>query len=115
MVSVPSFGKFVTPLSSATMSAAMPLAPRRVLIVLMGAIGDVIRALPLLGRMRAAWPDAHIAWAVEPKSMAILERHPWLDEIIVYDRRRAPFAFLPFLRRIRVGRFDVAIDLQRHL
>jgi heptosyltransferase-1 len=89
--------------------------PRRVLIVLLGAIGDVVRALPLLGRLRKAWPDAHIAWAVEPKSKAVLERHRWLDEIIVYDRARAPWTFLPFLRRVRQGRFDLVIDLQRHL
>ncbi len=89
--------------------------PRRVLIVLMGAIGDVVRALPLLGRIRNAWPDAHIAWAVEPKSKAVLEHHRWLDEIIVYDRAHAPWTFLPFLRRVRKGRFDLVIDLQRHL
>ena len=89
--------------------------PRRVLIVLMGAIGDVVRALPLLGRMRKAWPDAHIAWAVEPKSKAVLEHHRWLDEIIVYDRAHAPWTFMPFLRRVRKGHFDLVIDLQRHL
>ena len=89
--------------------------PRRVLIVLMGAIGDVVRALPLLGRMRKAWPDAHIAWAVEPKSKAVLEHHRWLDEIIVYDRAHAPWTFIPFLRRVRKGHFDLVIDLQRHL
>src|SRR5207302_7528915 len=89
--------------------------PRRVLIVLMGAIGDVVRALPLLGRMRRAWPDAHIAWAIEPKSEPILRSHPWLDETIVYDRRHAPWHFLPFLNRIRAGHFDLVVDLQRHL
>lgn len=89
--------------------------PRRVLIVLLGAIGDVVRALPLLGRIRRAWPSAHIAWAVEPKSQAVLEGHPWLDELIVYDRRRAPFSFLPFLLRMRAGHFDLTLDLQRHL
>jgi heptosyltransferase I len=103
------------------MSSPEAIAPqivpprRRVLIVLLGAIGDVVRALPLLGRLRKAWPDAHIAWAVEPKSKAVLERHRWLDEIIVYDRARAPWTFLPFLRRVRQGRFDLVIDLQRHL
>jgi ADP-heptose:LPS heptosyltransferase len=91
------------------------ITPRRVLIVLNGAIGDVVRALPLLGRIRRAMPDAHIAWAIEPKSASILEGHPWLDETILYDRRRAPWSFLPFLRRVRAGRFDLAIDLQRHL
>src|SRR5580693_6678041 len=90
-------------------------APRRVLIVLLGAIGDVVRALPLLGRLRRAWPQTHIAWAVEPKSMPIIEGHPWLDELILYDRRRAPWSFVPFLRRVRAGRFDLVIDLQRHL
>jgi len=89
--------------------------PRRVLIILLGAIGDVVRALPLLGRMRRAWPDAHITWAVEPKSAPVLERHRWLEEVIIYDRRRAPWSFLPFLREVRAGKFDLVLDLQRHL
>src|SRR5262249_18258527 len=98
-----------------TRSPAGGDAPRRVLIVLLGAIGDVIRALPLLGRIRQAWPQAHIAWAIEAKAQAVLEGHPWLDEIIIYDRRRAPWSFAPFLARLRAGRFDLALDLQRHL
>ncbi|MGH7906694.1 MAG: glycosyltransferase family 9 protein [Candidatus Binataceae bacterium] len=88
--------------------------PRRVLIILMGSIGDVVRALPLLGRIRRAWPDAHIAWAIEPKSKPIVDGHPWLDEMIVYERGR-PWSFPLFLARIRSGRFDLALDLQRHL
>jgi lipopolysaccharide heptosyltransferase I len=91
------------------------LSPHRVLIVLLGAIGDVVRALPLLGRIRKAWPNAHISWAVEPKSSAILEHHPWLDEVILYDRTHAPWTFPSFLRRVRNGQFDLVIDLQRHL
>ncbi|HLK86633.1 MAG TPA: glycosyltransferase family 9 protein [Candidatus Binataceae bacterium] len=100
---------------AASSTTATDAEPRRVLIVLLGAIGDVVRALPLLGRLRRAWPAAHIAWAIEPKSRAVLENHPWIDELIVYDRRRAPFSFAPFLMRVRAGRFDLAIDLQRHL
>jgi ADP-heptose:LPS heptosyltransferase len=95
-------------------ATASGVAPRRVLVVLLGAIGDVVRALPLLGRVRRAWPEAHIAWAVEPKSRALLEGHPWLDELIIYDRRR-PWSFVPFLARVRARRFDLVLDLQRHL
>jgi lipopolysaccharide heptosyltransferase II len=90
-------------------------APNRVLIILLGAIGDVVRALPLLGRVRHAWPQAHIAWAVEPKSSPIIEAHPWVDQLIIYDRRHAPWSFAPFLQSVRRGRFDLVIDLQRHL
>jgi ADP-heptose:LPS heptosyltransferase len=89
--------------------------PRRILIVLMGAIGDVIRALPLLGRMRRAWPGAYIGWAVEPKSEPLLRGHRWVDELIVYDRKYAPWSFAPFLNKIRSGKFDLVLDLQRHL
>ena len=90
-------------------------APRRILFVLLGSIGDVVRALPLLGRVRRAYPDAHIAWAVEPKSQPLLEGHPWIDQLLVYDRARAPISFPLFLREIRAGKFDLVLDLQRHL
>jgi ADP-heptose:LPS heptosyltransferase len=85
----------------------------RVLIVLPGALGDVVRALPLLGRLRRAWPDAWIAWAVEPLSAPLLAGHPWLDETLVFARDRGLRAFLPFLARVRRGRFDLALDLGR--
>ena len=98
-----------------TRAGEPPINPERILIVLNGAIGDVVRALPLLGRIRRGFPNAHIAWAIEPKSAPILEGHPWLDETILYDRRRAPWSFVPFLKRVHDGHFDLAIDLQRHL
>ncbi len=100
---------------AASEATATTLAPRRVLIILLGSIGDVVRALPLLGRVRRAWPDAYIAWAVEPKSEPVLRNHRWLDEMIVYERRHAPWSFIPFLRRVRHGGFDLVLDLQRHL
>jgi heptosyltransferase I len=100
---------------TAELSEPAAPAPARVLIILLGAIGDVVRALPLLGRIRRGWPSTHIAWVVEPKSHPVLEGHPWLDELIVYDRRHAPWSFAPLLWRVRAGRFDLVVDLQRHL
>lgn len=96
-------------------SVTASVAPHRILIILLGAIGDVVRALPLLGRLRKAYPEAHIAWAVEPKSAPVLQGHPWLDEMIVYNRARAPFSFPSFLYRVRSEHFDLVLDLQRHL
>jgi lipopolysaccharide heptosyltransferase II len=90
------------------------VAAERILIVLLGAIGDVTRALPLLGRLRAGYPRAHIAWAIEPPAAPLLERHPALDERLVFARAGGARAFLAFLRRVRAGRFDLALDLQRH-
>ena len=88
--------------------------PSRILIILMGSIGDVVRALPLLARLRRNFAAAHIAWVVEPKSLPIIAGHRWLDEVIVYDRT-APWSFPMVLWQIRKKRFDLVLDLQRHL
>ena len=86
----------------------------RILIVLLGAIGDVVRALPLANRLRAGYPRAHIAWAVEPRAAPILAGHPALDDVLVFERRGGVRALARFLRRVRQQRFDLTLDLQRH-
>ncbi len=71
--------------------------------------------MPLVSRVRRAFPRAHLAWAVEPIAAPLLTDHPAIDERIVFDRPRGTRAFPAFLREIRSGRFDLALDLQRHL
>ncbi|MEB2284000.1 MAG: glycosyltransferase family 9 protein [Myxococcales bacterium] len=92
----------------------MRVPAERILIVLLGAIGDVVRALPLANRLRAGYPGARIAWAVEPTAAPILAGHPALDERLVFERRGGTRAFLAFLRRVRASGFDLVLDLQRH-
>lgn len=92
----------------------MRVDAKRMLVVLLGAIGDVVRALPLVNRLRAGYPDAHLAWAVEPRSAPILEAHPALDARHIFERHGGATALLAFFRRIRAERFDLVLDLQRH-
>lgn len=92
----------------------MRVSAERILIVLLGAIGDVTRALPLAHRVRTGYPHAHLAWAVEPTSAPILTGHPALDNRLVFERSSGTRAFLAFLRRVRGERFDLVLDLQRH-
>src|SRR6266849_5660301 len=92
----------------------MRVAAERILIVLLGAIGDVTRALPLAMRVRAAYPQARIAWAVEAAA-PLLEHHPAVDEPLVFARAGGAPAFVRFLRQVRARDFDLVLDLQRHL
>ena len=85
----------------------------RLLIALTGAIGDVVRALPLLGRIRRARPESWIGWVVEPPAAPLLAGHRWLDEVLVFDRPAGLRAVPPLLARLRGGRYDVALDLGR--
>jgi len=101
--------------------AAPPLA-RRVLILRLGAVGDVVRTLPAARALRLAYADAHLAWLVEPGAASLLEGQPWLDEVIVFPRdvlrdagRRGRLVTLDrtargFVRALRGRSFDLVVD-----
>jgi lipopolysaccharide heptosyltransferase II len=93
----------------------MRFGAEKILIILHGSIGDVTRAVPLANLVRRGYPRARIAWAIEPAALPLVERHPAVDEVILFDRARWTRSFGPFLRRIRSRRFDLVLDLQRHL
>lgn len=94
----------------------------RILIVKLGAIGDVVHTLPALAALRRALPAAFIAWAVERGGPAkLLRDNPCLDELIELDTRgwrkellsRATRADVSAtLARLRRAEFDVALDFQ---
>ena len=95
-----------------------------ILIVRLSAIGDIVFASPLISALRRAYPDAHIAWLVQPEGATLLSQHPDLDEVIVCPLRhwqrqlkdghyREVFNGIRTLRaNLRVRQFDLALDLQ---
>jgi heptosyltransferase-1 len=95
--------------------APLAIEPKNILILLHGSIGDVTRALPLAGLLRRRFPKANLAWSVEPPSLPLVELCGAVDEIILFDRPRGLVAFWRFLKTIRGRRFDLVLDLQRHL
>ena len=97
--------------------------PRRILVVRLGAIGDVVRTLPAVRLLRRTWPRARIAWLVEPPSLPLVSGHPDVDEVLLFPRGRIAGAarhldpgFLSPLREFldRLGSFrpDLSIDFQ---
>lgn len=86
----------------------------RILVVRLGAIGDVVRVLPSLHALRAGFPSAQIDWAVETKSKDIVEGHPDLDSVHVFDRSpvlsESIGNFLRFCRTIKRSRYDIVVD-----
>lgn len=86
----------------------------KVLIVLLGSIGDVVRGLPLAMRLKQEYLHMVLHWAIEPKSLGVLEGHPAIDKIMLFDRPRGFKAYLEFISRLRAENYDLVLDLQRH-
>ncbi|MEW6199729.1 MAG: lipopolysaccharide heptosyltransferase II [Planctomycetota bacterium] len=96
-------------------------SPRRILIIKPSSLGDIVHALPVLVLLRETWPQACIAWLAGTAFAPLLDGHPLLDEVIVFDRRRFGRLlqsrriladFVCFVWRLRRRRFDLVIDLQ---
>lgn len=87
----------------------------RILLIRLSAIGDVVRVLPALHALRDAHPHAQIDWAVEPKSAAIVQDHPCVDNTLIFARGEEGIfdnarSFRTFCKLIREQRYDIAID-----
>lgn len=88
--------------------------PRRVAIVKLGAIGDVVNTLPFVNRLRRGWPETRIHWVIAPLALGLVEGHPAVDEFLPLRVDR-PGTWWAFLRELRARELDLAIDLQRIL
>jgi ADP-heptose:LPS heptosyltransferase len=95
--------------------AGRAAAAPSLLVVLMGSIGDVARGLAVLAPLKERFPEGRVHWLVEPKSAALARMHPLIDEVLVFRRSLHPAALLEIARALARRRFDVTLDLQRHL
>jgi heptosyltransferase I len=84
--------------------------PRHLCIILLTGLGDVVHGLPVVNAFRRAWPATRITWVVEPMPAAILQPHPSIDEVIVYEKKRGVRGVLDLRRRMARERFDIAIN-----
>jgi heptosyltransferase-1 len=105
-----------------TVSSDSPAAPpgaaidssalRRLLIVKLSSLGDVVHALPLLDSLRAGFgPDVELAWAVRGKFADLLRANPAIDQLYTLDGRGVR-ALRDFGATLRGGHFDAALDTQ---
>lgn len=57
----------------------------RVIIIKLGALGDVIRTAALLPAIKRQWPNAHITWVSRPGGVRMLSNHPMIDRLLNFD------------------------------
>jgi heptosyltransferase I len=97
---------------------------KRVLVIKLTSLGDVIHALPVAASLKKAFPFLKLHWIVEDRCAPLLENHPLLDSIIVYPRKEIQSLItrgrwgqaLKQLNRIRRSlrtlKIDLSLDLQ---
>jgi heptosyltransferase-1 len=100
------------------------LAFKRVLVIRLSAIGDVVFASPLVGAIKRARPEAEIYWLAESAVAPLLKHHAGLKELLIWPRdewrelfRRGRLwrlgrEILSFRKQLRAQQFDLVLDVQ---
>ena len=84
---------------------------KRILVVRLGAMGDIIHALPAAASLKHSHPGSKLAWAVEPQWAPLLEENAFIDRIVLL-RRTSPAGIWKSCRELWAERFDFAVDFQ---
>jgi len=58
---------------------------KRILLVKLAAIGDVLRTTPLLTGLKRVYPQSHITWVVDKEAYPLLQENPLIDRLLAFD------------------------------
>src|SRR5664279_2177142 len=82
-----------------------------ILVVRLGAMGDIIHTLPAVAALKRGHPDASVTWLVEARWGPLLDQNRSIDRVVLL-RRDSLSGLLASRRALRESRYDFAVDFQ---
>jgi heptosyltransferase-1 len=92
---------------------------RKILLIKLSAVGDVVHTIPVLNKLRRRYPMAQLDWLVTPAIAELLRHHPAVTNIIEFEReawstpwRLAPFAsYARLAAKLSAAAYDLVVDM----
>ena len=86
-------------------------ASPRILVVRLGAMGDIIHTLPAVASLKHSLPGSHITWAIAPQWAPLLKGNVFVDRLILVERTSLA-GLLRSRKELRREPFHFAVDFQ---
>lgn len=87
---------------------------QKILVIQTAFIGDVVLATGLLESLHQQYPSADISILVRKGNEALFNNHPFLSEVLVWDKKSKKYQHLfQVVQQIRQRKFDLLINVQR--
>lgn len=83
--------------------------PSKILVFRQSSLGDVILTLPVLDKLRGAFPDCRIDYITKSPYKDVIQHHPAIERVFSFDRSNG---FASIIGEIGSKRYDYFIDLQ---
>lgn len=89
--------------------------PSSVLIVHLGSVGDVVRALAVACAIKEQSPSTKVGWVISSRFKDLLRNHSAIDHVYSFNEKKFIAEFINVARLVRRERYEVCLDLQRIL
>ena len=87
---------------------------QKFLVIQTAFIGDVVLATALIEKLHYFYPDSKIDFLVRKGNEALLTNHPFLNEVLVWNKKQHKYKNLFFLiKKIRQKKYNRVINVQR--
>lgn len=90
---------------------------KKILVINLMHIGDLLLVTPVLRTLRANFPEAHIALLADKKLADLVQYNQHIDECLLIDKKGKDDTvakFVQFVKKIRAKNFDLVINLHRN-
>ncbi len=84
------------------------LLEKRVLVVRLSALGDVVRTVPAVCALARGMPGVEITWVTQGTPAAMLASQPFLSDVVVYPR--SLWGMRDFVKQLRRKRYEIVLD-----
>jgi heptosyltransferase I len=89
-----------------------PWTGGRLGIVMMSALGDAVRVLPLLDAIKRHALTTHITWVLQPAPAELVRGHSLVDDWVIFRRDRGLKGYLEVRRELATRTFDLVLNPQ---
>src|SRR5690606_29017622 len=85
----------------------------KILIIQPKMIGDVLTSSILFKALRKKYPDAELSYLIQPHTLAVVEKNPFIDRIVLFDpeKYKGFSGLINFAHEVRAGNYDIVIDV----
>jgi len=89
-------------------------ALRKILVVRLSSIGDIILTTPLLRSLKSAYPEARITFLVKKQYADLLSSSPYIDQLISFDQKKGFGELQRIKKRLQTEEFDLYLDVHKN-
>ncbi len=88
---------------------------KKILIIRLSSIGDIIQCMSVVGGIKKSYPEAELYWIVRKDMASLIRIDPRINHILEFDRKEGVAGILKMALHLRKEKFDLIYDAHSNI